>query len=134
MTITVEPSTGAEAELSFSDQLLAVALDPREQVAVRALAAEEGILSRDTVRQSLVYTTPQGALGLAWQRLSVDMYGLGLPVEELAFLDLVLSMTGVAHSTSLVRAMDLDEQRLAIILRAMIQLSGCDSLAVGTRT
>lgn len=47
-------------------------------------------------------------------------------------MDLVLSIAG-PHQTGLARVMELDDRRLAIILRAMIQLSGCDTIAVGTR-
>jgi hypothetical protein len=46
-------------------------------------------------------------------------------------VDLALSIAS-PHQTSLTRVMDLDERRLAILLRAMISLSGVGTLAVGT--
>lgn len=134
MGIKATPSTDEAAEPPLGEQLLPVASGLREEVAVWALTAEEQILSRDTVRKALVYRNLDGTLGLAWERLDSRFYELGLDESALGFLDLVLSMAGIAHRTSLVRVMDLDERRTAIILRAMIRLSGCDTLAVGTRT
>ena len=134
MPATVEPSTSEVVEPPLGEQLLAMAAGLREEVVVWALATEEQILSRDTVRKALVYTTSHGRPGLAWERLDSHFYELGLDEAARAFLDLVLSTVGTMHRTSLVRVMDLDERRTAIILRAMIRLSGCDTLAVGTRT
>ncbi|MFD3310044.1 hypothetical protein [Streptomyces sp. NPDC058694] len=134
MGITAEPSTDEATEPPLGEQLLALASGLREEVAMWALATEEQILSRDTVRKALVYSNLDGTRGLAWERLDCRFYELGLDEASLSFLDLVLSVAGIAHRTSLVRVMDLDEHRMAIILRAMIRLSGCDTLAVGTRT
>ncbi|MFI6279671.1 hypothetical protein [Streptomyces sp. NPDC050988] len=134
MEIKAEPSADEVVEPPLGEQLLALAGSLGEEVAVWALATEEQILSRSTVRKALVYSNLDGTLGLAWERLDSRFYELGLDEAALAFLDLVLSVAGIAHRTSLVRVMDLDERRTAIILRTMIRLSGCDTLAVGTRT
>lgn len=119
------PSTGA--------LLLAAAPTHRDQVAVRALVDEEQLLARDHVRTALIVKTEQGRMGCDWDRFARRLYTLGFNDQERAFLDLVLSIAG-PHPTSLTRVLELDDRRLAIILRAMIQLSSCDTLAVGTRT
>ncbi|WP_327430923.1 hypothetical protein [Streptomyces sp. NBC_01236] len=115
----------------FEEQLLKAAVTPREQAAIRALVEEEQILARDTFRRALVWHTDEG-FEFSWQNLACSLYGLGLDESGRAFVDLVLSIAS-PHQTSLTRVMDLDERRLAIVLRAMISLSGVDTLAVGTR-
>lgn len=116
---------------TFEEQLLKAAVTPREQAAVRALVDEEQILARDAFRRALVWHTAEG-MEFSWQNLACYLYGLGLDDAERGFVDLVLSIAS-PHQTSLVRVMDLDERRLAIVLRAIISLSGVDTLAVGTR-
>lgn len=120
----------ADAPL-FEDVLLKAAVTPREQAAVRALVDEEQILARDPFRRALVWETGDG-IEFSWQNLACYLYGLGLNDADRSFVDLVLSIAS-PHPTSLTRVMDLDERRLAILLRAMISLSGVDTLAVGTR-
>jgi len=115
----------------FEEVLLKAAVTPRDQAAVRALVEEGQILALDTVRRDLVCHTDAG-LEFTWQHLSCSLYSLGLDESGRAFVDLVLSIAW-PHQTSLVRVMDLDERRLAIVLRAMISLSGNETLAVGTR-
>lgn len=115
----------------FEEVLLKAAVTPREQAAVRALVQEEQILARPAFRRALVWHTDEG-IELSWQNLACYLYGLELDASGRAFVDLVLSIAW-PHQTSLTRVMDLDERRLAIILRAMISLSGVDTLAVGTR-
>lgn len=115
----------------FEEQLLKAAATPREQVAVRALVEEKQILARPTFRRALVWHTDEG-IELSWQNLASYLYGLKLNDAERAFVDLVLSIAW-PHQTSLTRVVDLDERRLAIVLRAMITLSGVDTLGVGTR-
>jgi len=115
----------------FEELLLKAAVTPRDQAAVRALVEEEQILASDIVRRDLVQQTDAG-VEFTWQHLACNLYGLGLDESGRAFVDLVLSIAW-PHQTSLVRVMDLDERRLAILLRAMISLSGVDTLAVGTR-
>lgn len=117
---------------SFVEQLLKAATTPREQAAIQALVEEEQILTSATVRRNLVRQTDDGGIEFSWQYLGYNLYGLGLDEGARGFVDLVLSMVW-PHQTSLVRVMDLDERRLAILLRAMIRLSGNDTLAVGTR-
>ncbi|MFF5001680.1 hypothetical protein ACFY3G_02535 [Streptomyces phaeochromogenes] len=134
MTTTFEPPADEAVEPPLGERLLASTSDLRQRVAVAALAEEGLILERKSVQEALVWEPGDGTARCTWEHLTGRMYGLGLEDDERAFLDLVLSITGVAHQTSLVRVMDLDERRTAIILRAMIQLSGCDTLAVGTRT
>lgn len=115
----------------FEELLLKAAASPREKAAVRALADEEQILARPAFRRALVWHADEG-VEFSWQNLACYLYGLGLNDAERAFVDLVLSIAS-PHQTSLTRVMDLDERRLAIVLRAMISLSGVDTLAVGTR-
>ncbi|WP_405909528.1 hypothetical protein OG742_36995 [Streptomyces sp. NBC_00828] len=133
MTITVEPSIGEAAEPPLGELLLQTATDLRERVAVAALAEEGTILAKDSVRKVLVWEPGDGTARCAWERLTGHLYGLDLDDGERAFLDLLLSVAGVAHQTSLVRVMELGERRLAIILRAMVELSDCDTIAVGRR-
>ncbi|WP_405925390.1 hypothetical protein [Streptomyces sp. NBC_00035] len=133
MTITVEPSIGEAAERPLGELLLQTATDLRERVAVAALAEEGTILAKPSVRTVLVWEPGDGTARCTWERLTGHLYGLDLDDGERAFLDLLLSVAGVAHQTSLVRVMELGERRLAIILRAMVELSGNDRLAVGTR-
>lgn len=118
---------------SLGTLLLASAGNPRDQAAVRALVDEEVILGRERIRTALVVKKADGRMGCDWERFGKRLYVLGLDEGERAFLDLVLSLAG-PHQTSLSRVLELDDRRLAIVLRAVVQLSGCDTLAVGTRT
>ncbi|MGW3410225.1 hypothetical protein [Streptomyces sp. NPDC000888] len=133
MTITIEPSKSEAAEPPLGELLLQTAADLRERIAVAALAEEGTILAKPSVRTVLVWEPGDGTARCEWERLTGHLYDLDIEDGERAFLDLLLSVTGVAHQTSLVRVAELDERRLAIILRAMVQLSGCDTIAVGTR-
>lgn len=115
----------------YEEALLKAAATPRQKAAVRALVEEEQILARPTFRNALAWNT-EDDLEFSWQNLACCLYGLGLDESGRAFVDLVLSIAS-PHQSSLTLVMDLDERRLAIILRAMISLSGVDTLAVGTR-
>ncbi|MEU6222226.1 hypothetical protein [Streptomyces sp. NPDC047042] len=131
---TTEPFLDQEdidAPPPFEELLLKAAVTPREKAAVRALVDEEQILARPAFRRALVWDTDE-SIEFSWQNLACYLYGLGLDDAERGFVDLVLSIAS-PHQTSLTRVMDLDERRLAIILRAVISLSGIDTLAVGTR-
>lgn len=130
MTLTTTAAEDTDTP-PFEELLLKAAVTPRDQAAVRALVEEGQILALDAVRRDLVHQTDAG-LEFTWQHLVCSLYGLGLDESGLAFLDLVLSIAW-PHQTSLTRVMDLDERHLAIVLRAMISLSGVDTLAVGTR-
>ncbi|QQM41982.1 hypothetical protein [Streptomyces liliifuscus] len=118
---------------SLGALLLASAANPRHKAAVRALVDEEFLLSLERVRTALVVKTPEGRMGCDWERFGKRLYTLGLNESDRAFLDLVLSLAG-PHQTSLARVLEIDDRRLAIVLRATVQLSGCDTLAIGTRT
>ncbi|GAA3851699.1 hypothetical protein GCM10023084_02410 [Streptomyces lacrimifluminis] len=130
--MTTPPAEAEDVDApSFEEQLLKAAVTPRETAAVRALADEEQILARRPFRRALVWHTDDG-MEFSWQNPACYLYGLGLDDAERSFVDLVLSIAS-PHQTSLTRVMDLDERRLAIVLRAMITLSGIDTLAVGRR-
>ncbi|MEV2228395.1 hypothetical protein AB0H69_07420 [Streptomyces phaeochromogenes] len=118
---------------SLGALLLASAANPRDKAAVRALVDEEIILGRERVRMALVVKRADGRMGCDWERFGKRLYTLGLNESDRSFLDLVLSLAG-PHQTSLARVLEIDDRRLAIILRATVQLSGCDTLAIGTRT
>ncbi|MDX3753603.1 hypothetical protein [Streptomyces sp. AK08-02] len=117
----------------FEEVLLKAAGTTREKAAIRALVDEKQILARPAFRRALVWETDDGmSFSFSWQNLAGYLYGLQLNDAERGFVDLILSIAS-PHQTTLTRVMDLDERRLAIILRAVISLSGVDTLAVGTR-
>lgn len=118
---------------SLGSLLLASATSPRDKAAVRALVDEEKILARDHVQRALVVKTPEGRMGCDWERFSKRLYILGFNEGERAFLELILSIAG-PYQVSLSRVLELDERRLAIVLRGLVQWSDCDTLAIGTRT
>lgn len=115
----------------FGELLLQAAATPREKAAVWALVEEEEILSLNTVRRNVVSHTDEG-MEFTWQHLSCSLYGLGLDESGRAFLDLVLSLAG-PHQTSLTRVTELGNRRLGIVLQAMTQLAGNDTIAIATR-
>ncbi|GAB2961740.1 hypothetical protein GCM10023080_022620 [Streptomyces pseudoechinosporeus] len=125
-----EPSTEEEVAPSLGERLLRSAT-PCERVAVRALVEEGHLLTLDAVKAALVRETDHGP-ECCWDHLSARLYEMGLDDEQRAFVDLVLS-TVTSHQTSLARVIGMDARRLAIVLRAIIRLSGNDTLAVGTR-
>lgn len=136
MTIT----TGADACLSGPDdsgpslgeQLLKQVTNPRDRAALRALVEEETILARDSVRQALIVTDDAGVpVGCAWDRLARSRFGLNLE-EQRIFLDFVLSVAG-PHHVNLGWIMELDDRRLAILLRAMTEMAGNNTIAIATR-
>lgn len=133
MTTATKTSTAEEdLEPPLGELLLRSSSSPRDQAAVRALVEEERLLARDNVRMALVVKADDGTMGCSWERFGSRLYTLGFDDEERAFIDLVLSIAG-PHQTSLTRVQDLDDRRLAIILRAMIHLSGNNVIAVATR-
>ena len=131
-TATDTPTTEEELPPTLGDLLLKATTTPREKAAVRALVEEGTVLARDNVRTALAAKTGHGTMGCSWERFGSRLYTLGLTDGERAFADLVLSIAG-PHQTGMARVMELDERRLAIILRALVQLSGCDTIAVGQR-
>ncbi|WP_055532497.1 hypothetical protein [Streptomyces graminilatus] len=130
-TTAAEDEGGDTEAPPFEEQLLKAAVTRREQAAVRALVDEEQILARPAFRKALAWHTDDG-IEFSWQNLACYLYGLQLDDAQRGFVDLVLSIAS-PHQTNLTRVLDLDERRLAIVLRAMIRLSGVDTLAVGTR-
>ncbi|MFD9445902.1 hypothetical protein ACFWBR_35090 [Streptomyces sp. NPDC060006] len=135
ITITEPETATADEEMPppIGESLLKTADTLRRRVAVQALIDEKTLLTHGSVYQVLVWKREDGTLDCAWDRLARRFYSLDLDDEERAFLDLVLSIV-CPYQTSLVRIVDCGERRTAIILRSMIALSGCDTLAVGTRT
>ncbi|MFL1904742.1 hypothetical protein ACJWDR_37415 [Streptomyces tauricus] len=123
-----------ETTSTLGARLLESATDPRHRVVLTALLEEGHILALDSVQRSLAWEPGDGTVACSWDHLSADLHDLGLDDGQRAFLDLLLSATGVLHATSLARVIGLDERRLAILLRAIVRLSGCDTIAVGTRT
>ena len=111
--------------------LLRSAPSLRDRAAVQALVDEECILARDNVRTALV-VKEGGVMRCSWEGFGSRLYTLGLPDDERAFADFVLSIAG-PHQTGMARVTELDERRLLIVLRAMVQPSGCDTIAVGKR-
>lgn len=106
---------------------------PRDKAALRALIEEKTILARDNVRQSLIVTNDAGApVGCAWDRLARDRFGLDLDEEQRIFLDVILSVAG-PHHVNLGWLMEIDDRRLAILLRAMTEMAGNDTIAIGTK-
>ena len=133
MTTTKSRSVPAdEVDVPRLGQLLVEsAKDDRDRAAAQALAEEEELLTHPGVRAALVERV-DGRMTCRWEGLSGRLYTLGLDDEQRAFLGLVLSMVGIgSHTISAVP--DLDDRRLAIILRAILRLAGSDRIAVGTR-
>lgn len=128
MTSWDAKSAVAEGAVFLGTQLLETATLPGERVVIQALIEEGTILSREQFRLALVWERADGRAECAWQRLANRLYGLGLSPHEFAFLDLVLSAAGAGHQTSLAKAIDLDERRTRILLRAIARLSGNDRL------
>lgn len=103
----------------------------REVAAVQALVEEETLLATASVRAVLV-TEVSGRPHCRWDGMLGRQYTLGIDDAGRSFLALVLSMVGIGQ-TSLAAVQELDERRLAIILRGIARLAGNDTLAVGTR-
>ena len=134
MTITeTQPETlEAPDELSrLCKQLARTAKSSRDKAAVQALVEERTILELPAVQRALIVDTSRGAK-VSLESLSGRQYGLGLDEQQLSFLGLVLSMFGIGITT-LAAVQDLDDRRLPIILRAILRLSGNETIAVGTR-
>ena len=120
--------------LAFGKLLLKAAVTPREKAAVWALVEERKILTHKAVRRELASQSGSGGrVQFTWEHLACSLYGLGLDDAERAFVDLVLSIAW-PHQTSLMRAIDLDERRLAIVLQAMTRLAGNDTITITARS
>ncbi|MET7453946.1 hypothetical protein ABZT03_19095 [Streptomyces sp. NPDC005574] len=103
-----------------------------DRAAAQALVDEQTILALPHVRRNLIVHNRHREATCHWEGLSGLQYTLGLDERQRAFLGLVLSMVGIGHIT-IAAAQSLDERRLGIITRAILQLAGNDTLAVGTR-
>ncbi|MHB9862202.1 hypothetical protein [Streptomyces sp. YIM S03343] len=130
-TTSTRPVTRDVNVARITEQLIASATNNRSRIAIRALAAEETLLSRDNVRRVLV-TKDGSRLMARWENLSGRLYTLGLDETERAFLGLVLSIVGIGHIT-IAAAEDLDERRLVIVQQAILEIAGNDRIAIGTR-
>ncbi|MEU1478866.1 hypothetical protein [Streptomyces sp. NPDC005760] len=134
MTTTSQPDTGTlhEAGLTeLGEEIIRNSRPGGGRAATQALVAEGTIFALPRVRAALLRDTPDGAV-CWWEGISGLVYTLGLDQEQRDFLGLVLSLVGIGHIT-LAAAQDLDERRMSIILRAILQMSGNDTIAVGTR-
>ncbi|MEU2584506.1 hypothetical protein ABZ612_16420 [Streptomyces avermitilis] len=130
-TTTVAPVTEDEEFQQLGERLLRSAKSDRDKAGVQALVEEETLLATARVRAVLV-TEAGGKPRCHWESMLGRQYTLGLDDASRSFLALVLSMVGIGQ-TSLAAVQELDERRLAIILRAIARLAGNDTLAVGTR-
>lgn len=134
MTITeteTEAPTAADELSALGEQLLRTAKNSRDRAAVQALIEEQTILSVPGVRHALIVDTAKGQVA-RFEGLSKRQYTLGLDDGQLDFLGLILSMVGIGITT-LASMQDMDDRRLPIILRAILRLTGNDTIAVGTR-
>jgi hypothetical protein len=129
---TIDDTTPA-TEAYAAELLTQWATSPRDRAAVAALLEEEQLLARDDVRRVLLDKTDDGGMGCDWAQLAKNLYVLDLTDAERAFLGLVLSI-GSPSQVALSRVRDLDERRLAVLLRALVALSGIGTIAVGTRS
>ncbi|MGY1498521.1 hypothetical protein ACW4TU_18310 [Streptomyces sp. QTS52] len=118
---------------TLGERLLEKAAHPRDKAALRALIEEETVLARENVRRALIVTNDRGApVGCAWDRLAKERFGLDLDEEQRIFLDVILSIAG-PHHVNLGWLMEIDDRRLAIVLRAMTEMAGNDTIAIATR-
>lgn len=134
MTTETEPLTATFGEVDLpklGQQIIRTATPGGDRAAARALVKEKTILERWNVRAALIVDSRKGAT-CRWENLSGRQYSLGLDAGQRQFLGLVLSMVGIGHIT-IAAVQDLDERRLGIVLRAVLELAGNDTLAVGTR-
>ncbi|MDQ0933820.1 hypothetical protein [Streptomyces turgidiscabies] len=106
---------------------------PRGRAALRALIDEKTVLARDNVRRALLVTNERNVpTGCAWDRLAKERFGLNLDEEQRIFLDVILSIAS-SHHVNLGWLMEIDDRRLAILLRAMTEMAGNDTIAIGTK-
>ncbi|MFD5634786.1 hypothetical protein ACFWJM_11685 [Streptomyces sp. NPDC127077] len=132
MTLTSAQTADGVLLEGQRQRLIKSATSVGERAAAQALVAEETTLARENVQRTLGLLDRPSRSPVRWEGLMGRVYGLGLDEEQRAFLALVLSMVGMG-SVSLAAVSDLDERRLAVMLRAIARLAGNDTLAVGTR-
>lgn len=115
------------------EKLLKKSTSLRGRAALRALIEEKTVLARENVRQNLIVTNDAGvAVGCAWERLAGQRFGLNLDEEQRIFLEVILSIEG-PHHVNLGWLMEIDDRRLAILLRAMTEIAGNNTIAIGTK-
>ncbi|MET8409686.1 hypothetical protein ABZV34_16590 [Streptomyces sp. NPDC005195] len=132
MTVTSAETTDGSMLERRGQRLIDSAKNDRERAAAEALVEEQTILSRQNVLTALgLWDTPSSS-EVRWEGLGGRVYSLGLDDEQRAFLGLTLSMVGIG-SVGLTAVRELDDRRLAVMLRAIARLAGNDTLAVGTR-
>ncbi|MET7983021.1 hypothetical protein [Streptomyces sp. NPDC005281] len=132
MTLTSAETTDGALLEQPEKRLTASAKTAGERAAAQALVEEETILAHRSVLGALGLLETPSWSQVRWEGLMGRVYSLGLDDEQRAFLGLVLSMVGIGQVT-LAAVTDLDERRLAVMLRAIARLAGNDTLAVGTR-
>ncbi|MFF3420294.1 hypothetical protein ACFYW9_37380 [Streptomyces sp. NPDC002698] len=132
MTLTSAETTDGALLEGCGQRLIKSVASVGERAAAQALVEEETILARENVQRALGLLDVPSWSEVRWEGLMGRVYGLGLDEEQRAFLGLVLSMVGIGH-VPLAAVSDLDERRLAVMLRAVARLAGNDTLAVGTR-
>jgi hypothetical protein len=125
------PEPGGGPPPSMPSALQRWAVTARDRAVVTALVEEGELLAREDVRRVLVRDDGPGPR-CDWLRLAGHLDGLQLVASERVFLSLLLSMAG-CRPVELSLVQDLDEARLAIVLRALVRLSGNSRIAVGTR-
>lgn len=115
------------------ENLLEKMTDPRDKAALRALIQEETVLAQDAVRRALIVTDGRGTpVACAWDRVARGRFSFGIEDEEQrVFLDVILSIAS-PHHVNLGWLMEVDDRRLAILLRAMTEMAGNDTIAIGT--
>ncbi|MFF2021198.1 hypothetical protein ACFVW2_05240 [Streptomyces sp. NPDC058171] len=130
-----DTATDPEAAPLLTDRLTAWARnrDTGERAAVAALIHEGDVLAREDVRELLVVDTGKRA-HCDWPRFEAQYKtALVLDTGERAFLELVVAI-GFPRLVPLWQVENLDERRLAVVLRALAALAGAERIAVGTRT
>ena len=135
MTTTpfLEQEDQEDAVTPALEKLLKKLTQPRDKAGLRALLEEETVLALDNVRRNLIVTNDAGVpTGLAWDRLSKARFGLDLDEQQKIVLDVILSIAS-PHHVNLGWLMELDDRRLAILLRAMTEMAGSDVIAIATR-
>jgi hypothetical protein len=134
MTTTTDPRliTSDDPDLKrLGARIIRASETVGDRAAAVALVEEGTIFACRNVRRALIKDGPDGATAW-WEGLSGHQYTLGLDETQRRFLGLVLSLVGIGHVT-IAAVRGLDERRLRIILRAILQLAENERLAVGTR-
>ncbi|MFD9651746.1 hypothetical protein [Streptomyces mirabilis] len=132
MTLTSAETTDGYMLERRGKRLIEAATSDRERAAAQALVEEETILAHSSVQGALGLLDMPSKAKVGWEGLMGRVYSLGLDDEQRTFLGLTLSMLSIG-STPLAAVAELDERRLAIMLRAIARLAGNDTIAVGTR-